>query len=344
VKPKNVIVIGGSIAGLGAAVAFAEKGHRVTVLEGDATPMPPSHIDAFREWDRRGSPQSRQSHAVLARIHNLVRDHAPGLLEKLRECGATEMGFMDRAKQLFPDFEPVPGDEDIVFVASRRITFEWVARRYVIDSHTVDFRDGVEVTRLEAKQNGAGVPVVTGVHTKTADGREELLSADLVVDCTGRRSPMPRRLREIGCAEIREDSTPCGIYYTSRFYQLREGAPMPQFDNSLAGADLGYLKIGIFPGDSGAFSITLAASPEDDQIRKILKQPYHDIAIQSVPITAEWTSPESASASARNTAAPSTTRSHVALATTVSSGRSAAGHQTVLHTASVPSPATGMTS
>ena len=82
-QAKHVVVIGGSVAGLGVALALSGRGHRVTILEADATPLPASHSEAFTQWKRRGSPQTRHSHALLARLRNLIRDHAPDLLEKL---------------------------------------------------------------------------------------------------------------------------------------------------------------------------------------------------------------------------------------------------------------------
>ena len=68
-QPKHVIVVGGSVAGLGAALAFSNDGHRVTVLERDATPMPASHLEAFERWDRKrlaaGPPLARVPRAAL---------------------------------------------------------------------------------------------------------------------------------------------------------------------------------------------------------------------------------------------------------------------------------------
>ena len=34
-KQKHVVVVGGSVAGLGMGLALAKDGHRVTILEGD---------------------------------------------------------------------------------------------------------------------------------------------------------------------------------------------------------------------------------------------------------------------------------------------------------------------
>src|SRR6185295_667331 len=107
---RHVVVIGGSVAGLGVALALSGRGHRVTVLESDATPMPASHSEAFARWRRRGSPQTRHSHALLARLRNLIRDHAPDLLEKLLACGAQELRFVERLHQLFPNAPIEEGD------------------------------------------------------------------------------------------------------------------------------------------------------------------------------------------------------------------------------------------
>lgn len=290
---KHAVVIGGSVAGLGVALALSGRGHRVTVLEADATPLPASHLEAFERWDRRGAPQTRHSHALLARLRNLIRDHAPELLEKLLACGAEELRFVDRVRQLFPDAAIEPGDEDIVFLACRRTTFEWVLRRHVQGTGRVDFRDGVEATRLEADRDPAtGLPRVTGVWAKGATGAETLVRGDLVVDASGRRSKLRTWLPAIGTPPVREASSPCGIFYTSRFYRLLDGVEPPELEGGIVGVDLGYLKLGIFAGDSRVFSITLAASPSDEEMRRVLRQPGFEAAVSALPLAAAWTAPE----------------------------------------------------
>jgi 2-polyprenyl-6-methoxyphenol hydroxylase-like FAD-dependent oxidoreductase len=293
-QAKHVVVIGGSVAGLGVALALSGRGHRVTILEADATPLPASHTEAFSQWKRRGSPQTRHSHALLARLRNLIRDHAPDLLAKLVACGAEELRFTDRVRELFPGAELQPGDEDIVALACRRITFEYILRRHVLDTGRVEFRDGVTVERLDARRDDAtGLPRVEGVWAVGADGAAERITADLVVDASGRRSKLGEWLPAIGAREVREKSSPCGIFYTSRFYRLHDGVEQPTFDGGIVGADLGYLKVGVFAGDSRVFSITLAASPTDLEMRRLLHQREgFEVAVASVPIAAQWTTPQ----------------------------------------------------
>jgi 2-polyprenyl-6-methoxyphenol hydroxylase-like FAD-dependent oxidoreductase len=288
---KHVVVVGGSVAGLGAALALAQRGHRVTVLERDATPLPASPLEAFERWERRGSPQTRHSHAFLARLHNLIRERAPDLYAELLARGAEPLRFTDMVKKTFERPELRPEDEEITLLACRRITFEWVLRRHVLDGGRVDFRDGVEVTALRAQPDPAtGLPHVRGVQLRRQGGAAEELAADLVVDASGRRSRLPRWLAAIGAPALREDSEPCGIFYSSRFYRLRDGIEPPVMEGAI-GADLGYMKYAVFPGDSRIFSVTLAASPDDDVLRSVLRVPAFEAAARELPAVRAWIDP-----------------------------------------------------
>ncbi len=288
---KHVVVVGGSVAGLGTALALCADGHRVTILERDATPMPESHVEAFERWDRRGSPQTRHSHAFLARLYGLIRKHHPGLRERLLACGAEELTFQAMVRRTMPDAAFEPGDDELVMLACRRITFEYLLRRYVLDSGQVAFRDGDDVTGLVAQRDQrSGLPQVVGVELVRPGGSRETLPCDLVVDASGRRSKLADWLERIGAARPHEDSEPCGIYYSSRFYRLRPGAERPSLDN-VVGVDLGYLKVGLFPGDAGIFSLTLAASPDDDVMRSVLRTRGFETAVAHVPVTQPWVDP-----------------------------------------------------
>lgn len=285
---RGVVVVGGSIAGLGVALALARDGHRVTVLERDAAPLPASPAEAFERWNRRGSPQTRHSHAFLARLHNLLHDREPALLERLLAHGAERMRFREIAARSFPGAELLAEDDEVTLLACRRITFEWVLRSYVAEREGVVVRDGVEVTGVLAERAaGGGPPRVQGVRLR--DGTT--LEADLVVDASGRRSRVDRWLAEIGAGPLPFESETCGIFYSSRFYRVREGAEMPSLDGPV-GADLGFLKYGVFPGDAHVFSVTLAASPDDAPLRALMRQPAFEAVAALLPATREWVDAE----------------------------------------------------
>lgn len=281
-------MIGGGIAGLGAALALARQGHELTVLERDATALPATPVEAFEKWERRGAPQVRHSHAFLARLRNGLRDRAPDVLEMLLETGAEELPFAGLAPPTMLDRDPRPGDDDLVMLACRRITFEWVLRRIVTEERGVTFLDGAEVVGLEVANGSAGAPRVSGLRIRRGSRGAESRTADLVVDAGGRRSRLPRWLEAAGLRRPPEEREPCGIFYCSRFFRLRPGVSPPEGDTTI-GADLGYIKYAIFHGDSHIFSVTLAASPEDAPLRALLRTEPFEAASAALPAIAAWT-------------------------------------------------------
>ncbi len=282
---SHIAVMGGGIAGLGSALLLARAGHRVTLLERDPTPPVATAAEAFEAWPRRGAPQVRHSHAFLARLRNLLRDRLPDVLEAALEAGAEELPIANLLRGEIDDPSPRPGDEDLTLLACRRLTFEWVLQRRLREEPAVTLRDGssVEGMLLEA---GRTPPRVVGL--RLAGG--ETLRADLVVDAAGRRSPLARWITEAGLAPLAMEAEPCGIFYCSRFYRLRPGVVPPERETTI-GADLGYLKYAILHGDSGIFSITFAAAPEDRPLRRLLREAPFQAAALALPATRPWVDP-----------------------------------------------------
>ncbi len=284
----NVVVVGGGVAGLATALHLGRAGHTVTVIERDDTPMPATADEAF-EWNRRGAPQVRHSHAFLARLRNLLRDQQPDILDALLAEGATEMRFGDGLPPEM-EFAPEPGDDDLVMIACRRTTFEWVLRRAALAEANVTIRTGRAAVGLTtrppppAEPSNPSTPVVTGV--RLDDGTE--LAADLVVAANGRRSATAEWLAEIGAREVTETVEDTGIVYASRFYRLLPDAALPPRTGPIGG-DLGYVKYGTFVGDNRTFSVTLAIPTDDDELRRRLSDPTaFDAAARALPATAPW--------------------------------------------------------
>ncbi len=285
----TIAIVGGGVGGLGSALTFARAGHRVTLFERDATPLPTTADEAF-DWDRRGAPQVRHSHAFLARLRGLLAERHPDVLAALLAEGATEARFGDDLPPTVEGYAPEPGDEDLVMIMCRRTTFEWVLRRAVLAEANVDLRDGTTVAGLLSGPDvePGGPPVVTGV--RLADGTE--VPADLTVVATGRRSALPDWLAAIGAGPVAEEAEDTGIIYLSRFYRLRPDQELPPRDGP-AGGDLGYLKYGIFAGDNRTFSLTLAVATDDHDLRVRLARPevFEAVAAQ-LTATARWVEPD----------------------------------------------------
>ena len=117
------------------------------------------------------------------------------------------------------------------------------------------------------------------------------IDADVVVDASGRRSPLPSLLDALG-VELPDTVEDTGIVYFSRFFALRDDASLPSQLGPIGG-DLGYLKYGVFPGDDRTFSITLAARSGDDELRRRLLDPEGFVtAAAQIPATAAHVEPE----------------------------------------------------
>ncbi len=289
----RVLIVGGSVAGLATALALSQDGHEVQILERDATALPASPVEAFERWERRGAPQVWHSHAFLARLRNLLVARAPDVLEALHAHGAYDLRFADYLPPTLKDRTPAPGDDELTLFACRRITFEWVLRQQVLSRPGISWRCGVSVEGFVAESDEAtGLPRVTGVRVRNDDGSGSVATwtADIVVDASGRRSQVAPWLAAIGAAPVEEESEDSGIFYCSRFYRLRAGAEPPA-NQGVVGADLGYMKFGIFPGDGGIFSITLAAAVDDDPMRALLRELPFEAAARALPPIREWIDP-----------------------------------------------------
>src|SRR5262245_31444340 len=268
----GVIVVGGGIGGLGSALALARAGHRVTLLERDPVPTAADPAEAF-EVERRGAPQSHQTHGFLARIQVLLRDRFPDVMSDLLARGCTTMSSTANLG------EPRPGDEDLAVLIVRRTTLDWVLRQVVLAQTGVAFRSDVAVTGLIADPANAagGPPAVRGVRLRGGS----VLEADLVVVAGGRRSPLPAWLADAGVT-IPEEVVESGLMYFTRWYRFPDG---PQaLDDPKLGGDLGYVKFLGVPGDGETLSVTLAVRTRDRKLRAALAAPDRfDLACRMLP-------------------------------------------------------------
>src|ERR1700756_2311643 len=125
--PLPAVVLGGGLAGLGAARLPAPPYRRVVVLERDRRPEHGSPEDAFASWERPGVPQFRHSHAFLARLRVVLLAYFPDVLDRLRAAGVRELGLAEITPPTIA-LAPRADDEDVVLLAARRATLEWALR------------------------------------------------------------------------------------------------------------------------------------------------------------------------------------------------------------------------
>ena len=277
----SVAVLGGGVSGLSTALALARDGHRVTILDRDELLLGEAR-DAV-SWPRDGIPHFLQAHAFTARGRRELRSLFPDVFQALLDAGADDIDL--RPKLPGPTR---PGDEDLAILGVRRPVIEWALRRAVLAEPTVDVRSGVRVVGLKA--TSGEVPTVTGVQTTSGD-----VSAELVVDAMGRRSPVPGWIAAIGGHPMAEQTSDCGVIYYTRYYRVRDGASLPDGPwLPTPRADLGYGLFSSFPGDNGTFAGLIAIPPGDADLKILRHNAAFDAATALMPALHSWTNRDTA--------------------------------------------------
>lgn len=287
---EKVIVIGAGIGGLCTALMLAPSGRDVIVLERDGPVETSDPDELFKTWKRVGVGHLRQSHAFLARLRTIMKAEHPALLDQLMALGVRELPFenMLTDKQQ-TRYKADPSDAELTIITSRRTTLEMAMRRYVETLENVTLRSGFLVRKLITRKGEDGVFDVTGIEGEE-NGAPVTLTADVIVDTGGKSGFTIEQLMEEG-AGIREESESAGILYFTRHYRFLPGKTEPdRKTNPPPTGDLGFLKFGVFPGDNGNFSITVAIPEIEMEMRKSILDPeiFHQITLL-LPGLRPWT-------------------------------------------------------
>jgi 2-polyprenyl-6-methoxyphenol hydroxylase-like FAD-dependent oxidoreductase len=295
---ETIVVIGAGIGGLCAALCLAPTGRSIIVLERDGEPPAGDADTVFRDWKHTGVGHLRQSHAFLARLRTIIQAEHPRLLEELLALGVRELRFdAFLTESQCRTYRPEPEDADLTILTSRRTTLELAVRRYVQTLGNVSIQSGVFVRRLLTRKGADGVIEVFGVAGE-CEGQSVDYLADVVVDCSGKDGFTIEQLKDEG-APIFEESETAGILYFTRHYRLLPAEPS-RMENPPASGDLGFVKFGVFPGDNGCFSITIAIPEVETELRKAILNPeiFHKATLL-LPGLRPWTNAERSEAVGR---------------------------------------------
>ena len=276
----TILVVGGGICGLGAALLLARDGHEVTVLERDLGPLPESPQDAWDHWARKGVAQFRQPHNFMPGLRLLLEEELPDIQDALRRAGAARYDLLNPLPPFFADQSPRPIDEKLWTLTARRPVGEWVFAHAAEAESRVTIRRGLQVTGLLTGPAAiAGTPHVAGV--RTAGGEE--LRADLVIDATGRQSRSPEWLRAIGARAPYEEQADSGFAYYTRYFSGTE----PQRAGPSLTA-LGTISLLTLPGDNGTWSVTIFTAAGDQPLKNLRHADTWTNTIRACPLHANW--------------------------------------------------------
>ncbi len=277
----TIVVCGGGVIGLSAAMMLAQDGHQVTVLETDSEGVPVTPGAAWESWRRKGVGQFRQPHNLFARFRRVCDEELPGLTERLLAAGCVWVDPLESLPPGISDLALRPGDEALRFVTGRRPVAESVIAAAAQEQPSVVIRRGMRVTELTGGPTAMpGIPHVTGVRTSTG----EELRADLVVDAMGTRSPSVKMLPALGARAPYEHAEDSGFTYYTRYFTgpsrptVRAPWLMP----------LSTISLLTLAGDNDTWSVTVFTSSEDAPVKALRDAECFTRVVRACPLQAHW--------------------------------------------------------
>lgn len=270
---SKIVVIGAGLGGLSSALFLGKCGHDVTVLESDSPPPSAGDADSlFALWDRRGAGQAKQSHMFLGLSSAKIGRAAPEVIEFLEDEGALRF---DDPTLIDDDGTPAP------IIGARRFAYELALRRAIKRQNRITVRSSCSVVGLTSIPGSP--PQISGV--RLVDGEE--FSAELVVDCAGRRSMAHKWLPEAGSREVPDERQACGFTYLTRWYRLREGETFPEIPPP-ASTRMSYMNVLACPADQGWLSITICVSEKDPFRARLRDGQSFDRIVSAIPVAAAF--------------------------------------------------------
>jgi 2-polyprenyl-6-methoxyphenol hydroxylase-like FAD-dependent oxidoreductase len=289
-KHGRAVVIGGSMAGVLTARALSDHFAEVTVIERDRLPNQPEI--------RKGVPQARHLHVFWAGGLSAVERLLPGIRDDLLAAGAlpiampTDIAWLTPPGRWSGDF---PATQDLV--SASRTLLEWAVRRRVEQTAGIGFVTEHDVTGLRLDEAGGVQGVV--VRSRGGDRTESVLDGDLMVDASGRGSPLPEWLACRGLQPPDESTVDAFLGYATRLYELPAGFAEDWKCLYIQAAPPRHPRGGImFPIEDGRWVVTLVGGGQDHPptdsdgflafARSLRSSALYDVLERAEPVSPIW--------------------------------------------------------
>jgi 2-polyprenyl-6-methoxyphenol hydroxylase-like FAD-dependent oxidoreductase len=277
----RIVIAGGGMIGLCAGMLLADDGHEVTVLERDAA-APPDPAEAWDTWERRGVNQFRLPHFFLSRFRTIAESELPRLTDALIAAGACRYNVVENIPDEMKGGSR-PDDRRFDVITGRRTVVESVTARVAEETPRLTVRRGTAAVGVVTSSSvRGGVPHVVGLQPATG----ERVEADLVVDATGRRSPLPRWIADAGGPPVGEEVDDSGFIYYGRHFRSADGS-LPMMIGPLK-QDYGSVAVLTLPADNGTWSVTIIGNANDAALRRLTDPEKWEAAIRTLPLAAHW--------------------------------------------------------
>ncbi|NUV58819.1 NAD(P)/FAD-dependent oxidoreductase [Streptomyces sp. CAI-85] len=204
---RRAVIIGGSIAGMLAAAAVGDHFDAIDIIEAHEVPNGPE--------PRAGVPQAAHFHTLLSGGAEAIEELLPGSVAAMVESGANRVAVTTDMVMYAPEgwYRRWQNATHYQITASRDLT-DWVIRQQLLRNTKVTIHQRTRVIELLGDKHR-----VTGVRLRSSSGDESEMSAQLVIDASGRSSRTPHWLEDLGITGLSEARIDSGLSYASRVYQ-----------------------------------------------------------------------------------------------------------------------------
>jgi flavin-dependent dehydrogenase len=283
---EHAIVIGGSIAGLLTARVLADHFNRVTIVERDQLPRSAD--------ERAGTPQGKHVHNLLTRGLRILETLLPGFEKEMIDAGAIHVNWGKDIRTLTSVGWVASYETDLYSTAASRSLVEWTIRKRMLVYPGVTFIENTQVQQLLADQDRKQI---TGLRLKErgASGHEYELTADFVVDASGRSSKASEWLVALGYNKPEETTVDPLVGYATRLYRKPENFDkdwhilyMPAKASNTRGAGLFEIEGGLWMASLGGYSGDYPPTDHEGfmEYAKTLQEPdFYDAIKDAEPIS-----------------------------------------------------------
>ena len=205
----HALVIGSGIAGLLAARVLLNHFASVTVVERDSLSKQPGA--------RPGVPQTLHSHGLLKQGSSILEQLFPGLEAELVAAGAILSDEIADTLAFFQQEAFLRFPSDLIVPSCSRSLLEWSIRRRLLKCDNLQILDTTQVKKLLTDETNSKITGLQLLDRDTLQLGE--LTADLVVDASGRQSQTPKWLEELGYQAPSETKVNAHLGYTTRWYE-----------------------------------------------------------------------------------------------------------------------------
>lgn len=213
----HVVIIGGSIAGLVAAKVLSDHFQRVTILERD--------LIGEGVACRKGTPGASHSHGLTSKGARALELIFPGIKDELEMAGSVVFDHAQGISSWVPSGQIPLSTVGQPMLFFTRPLLESLIRRRVIATPGVHLCNGAQVIGLQTDGAGERVTGVSAICRPAGDTQDievkqpVSISADFVVDASGRFSRLTRWLTEMGYSVPDDRVIDAGVIYTTCIFK-----------------------------------------------------------------------------------------------------------------------------